>query len=251
VESFERSPRARAGVCMEVCIDRISSAKAAVAGGADRIEICGALGADGVTPSYALVEQCLELPAVARMAMIRPHEGGFRYSDDDLDTMQRDLIHFRNLGVEGVVFGVLNADHSVDCHACRRLIDAAGPMAITFHRAFDLTPDPLRALDDLIDLGCHRVLTSGHAPTAIEGTEELRRLVEHANGQIKILAGSGIHGANVTELIRQTKVDEVHISGSELESPVKCGEVTFGQRSRITIAGRVRAVREKIDSPMR
>ena len=239
-------------IALEVCIDRLSSALAAVRGGADRLEVCGALGSDGVTPSMGLLEQCVELPGVSRMAMVRPHEGGFCYDASDLQTMLKDIQKFKAAGAEGVVFGVLCEDGSVDCENCRRLIDEAQPMQVTFHRAFDITPDPLRALDALLELGCDRLLTSGQAALAIDGTPLIRELVARSADRMTIIAGTGISAANVQQLLEATGVGEIHLSGSVQEKLVGelvgGKEVAFGRHSQVTQEGKIRAVRQAIDS---
>jgi copper homeostasis protein len=237
-------------IVLEVCIDRFASAEAAVRGGADRIEVCGALGAEGVTPSIGLVEQCMTLSGVSRMVMMRPHEGGFCYDESDIQTMLTDIARIKATGAEGIVIGALQSDQSIDRETCRRLIDAARPMEVTFHRAFDVTPEPLRALDALIELGCDRLLTSGRAALAVDGVKVLRELVLHAGNDLNVIAGTGICGRNVQALVESTGVPEVHISGSRLESVTERGEVCFGRQSRVTQEEKVRAVRRAIDEAL-
>jgi copper homeostasis protein len=238
----------RSAIVLEVCIDRFSSAMAAIRGGANRLEVCGALGSAGVTPSIGFVEQCLELEGVSRMVMVRPHEGGFDYDSGEIQTMLRDIERFKSVGAEGVVLGVLRPDGSIDRENCRRLIDAARPMEVTFHRAFDVIPEPLRALDDLVDLGCDRLLTSGQATVAMDGAILIRDLVARAGEELSIVAGTGIHAENVQQLLQVSGVREIHISGSTPESPTVRGAVTFGSNSRITSERKVRAVRNVIAS---
>lgn len=199
----------------EVCIDHIESAFAAKAGGADRLEVCGALAVAGITPSYGLVEQCLEQVGVDVMMMIRPHAGGFCYGKTEVETMLRDIRVARKLGVAGVVLGALREDGRIDCELCQRLIEAARPLSVTFHRAFDLTPDPFEALDSLLGMGVDRLLTSGQAASALDGARLIRALVERAGRSLCVIAGAGINVQNVATLVRATGVREIHASASE------------------------------------
>lgn len=228
---------------LEICIDRFDSARAACDGGADRLEVCGALEAGGVTPSAGLVEACLALGSVDVMMMIRPHGGGFTYGADEQEVMRRDIELARRLGVRGVVFGALAADQRVDVATSRRLIDAARPLEVTFHRAFDLTPDPLEALDMLVELGVERVLTSGQAPSAVAGADLIRRLVERAAGRLSVMPGAGVSGANVARLVQWTNAREVHASASELCPATECAALGFVGAERVTTVERVRAIR--------
>ncbi len=201
---------------LEVCIDHIASAVAAKAGGADRLEVCGALAVDGITPSYGLVEQCFEQGKVEVMMMIRPHAGGFCYEKNEVDTMLRDIRVARQLGVNGVVLGALRKDGRIDRELCQRLIDAARPLSVTFHRAFDLTPDPFEALDSLLEMGVDRLLTSGQAASALGGAQLIRALVERAGTGLCVMAGAGICAQNVATVVRATGVREIHASASEV-----------------------------------
>lgn len=242
---------------LEVCIDRFESAQAAFAGGADRLEVCGALDVGGITPSEGLLRQCLELSPIEVVAMIRPHAGEFRYRSSELETMRRDIERARQIGVHGVVFGVLQDDRRVDRSACQMLLDAARPLPVTFHRAFDLTRDPDEALDDLLELGVDRLLTSGQAATAMAGARLIRRLVERSRGRISIMPGAGISAHDVVELIRATGVQEVHASARDIERTAVPSSLDFVRPSRITRREKVAALvaalrqleREEIRSP--
>lgn len=220
---------------LEVCIDSIESAAAAQRGGANRLEICAALTLGGITPSCGLIEQCRELGGLDLMVMIRPHGGGFCYDGGAIDTMLCDIRVAQRLGVRGVVIGALTASGQIDVDACRRLIDAARPLEVTFHRAFDETTDPWRALDELVELGVDRLLTSGQASTAADGAPLIRKMVERVGSRISVMPGGGIHAGNVVELVRATGVVEVHASASELVAS-----------RRITRADRVRSIVEAI-----
>lgn len=228
---------------LEICIDRLASARAAREGGADRLEVCGELSAGGVTPSVGLVEACLALDGPAVMMMIRPHGGSFFYESDDVAVMLGDLRTAARLRVKGVVFGALTSDRRVDVETCRRLIDAARPLEVTFHRAFDLVRDPREALDALLDLGVDRLLTSGCAATAVEGAAVIRQLVTQAAGRLAVMPGAGVRGANVAELVRSTGVREVHASASETRPAAQTASFDFLGAERVTTVENVRAIR--------
>lgn len=204
-------------ITLEVCVDSLASAKIAAANGAQRVELNTALELGGLTPSIGLAEQAVATLAdkgCAVIAMVRPRPGGFAYNPDDLAVMQDDIKQLLSVGVTGVALGVLNADGSIDGQANRTLIETvrdAGKEAV-FHRAFDLTPDPIDALETLVSLGFSRVLTSGQAPTATQGAATIRKLIEYAAGRIEVLPGSGVTPENVTQLVREAGCDQVHAS---------------------------------------
>ncbi len=233
---------------LEVCIDRIKSALAARDGGAGRIEVCSALTVGGVTPSYGLVEQCIALRGVEVMVMIRPHAGGFKYGPDEVGTMLRDIQFAKERGAQGVVLGALHPDGRVDREICLRLIEAARPLSITFHRAFDLTPDPLEALDALLELGVDRLLTSGQAPRATDGLQLIRELVHRAGPDFFVMAGAGIRPQDVAALVHATGVQEIHASASEEASDVTSNRMGVIQATRVTkkenVLAMVRAIQE-------
>lgn len=230
---------------LEICVETFASAQAARDGGADRIEVCGALGIGGITPSAGLVDACLALSGLDVMQMIRPHGGNFCYDEHDADVMLRDIRRAKKAGVYGVVFGALRADHRIDASLCQRLIDAARPMSVTFHRAFDLTPDPLEALDALLDLHVDRLLTSGQAASALAGADVIQQLVARAGDSLVVMAGAGVRANNVAELVRRTGVREVHASASE---NVRRGDdsLELVHPTRITRATEVRAIRDAL-----
>lgn len=204
-------------VTLEICIDSLASAKTAADAGAKRVELNSALELGGLTPSIGLVEQtiaALQPMGCSVIAMVRPRLGGFAYDADEIDVMRSDIDRLLQAGVDGVALGVLNTDGSVDEQTNHALIQPAleAGKEVVFHRAFDLTPDPIAAIHTLISLGFTRVLTSGQAPTAIEGSAVIRQLIEHAAGRIEVLPGSGITPSNVNELIQATGCDQVHAS---------------------------------------
>lgn len=205
---------------LEICCGDIGSVVTAIAGGADRVELCSGLDAGGLTPSTGLIEAAVAARGNAAVhVLIRPREGDFLYSAKEIEIMESDIAAARAAGAQGVVVGALNSDGSVDTATCRRLISAAGGLSVTFHRAFDMTSDPVRALEEIIALGCDRILTSGCAPTAEEGTEMLRRLNETAAGRIIILGGCGVSPSNAAAIIASTGLTELHASArSSVES---------------------------------
>ncbi|AHG88917.1 Copper homeostasis protein cutC [Gemmatirosa kalamazoonensis] len=203
-------------VVVEACIDSVASAVAAERGGAARVELCDALHDAGTTPSAGMIAAVKERVRVPVFVIVRPRGGGFVYSAEELDVMRRDVIAARRLGADGVVIGALRPDGTVDDAATRALVDAAEGLPVTFHRAFDLVADRDAALDALVACGVSRVLTSGGAPSAIEGADAIAALVRRAADRLTVLAGGGIREAHVAELVRRTGVREVHVRGSRL-----------------------------------
>jgi copper homeostasis protein len=199
-------------VRLEICCGSLEDARAAEEGGADRIELCSALCLGGLTPSLGTILEVEARVALPVMVMIRPRAAGFHYRDSEIAVMERDVEAALEAGAEGVVLGALRADGSVDESACRRLRSAAPGREAVFHRAFDVTPDPFRALEQLIDLGFTRVLTSGGGASALEGSASLRRLVDAARGRIEILPVGGIRGHNVQAIVDATGCRQVHLS---------------------------------------
>jgi copper homeostasis protein len=201
-----------AHVLLEVCVDSLESALAAQAGGADRVELCAGLLEGGLTPSAGTIELARRKLAIGLQVMIRPRGGDFCYSDLELEAMQRDIAVAKSLGADGVVLGVLRPDAMVDAPRTAALIAAARPLSVTFHRAFDLTVDPAAALQALIALRVDRVLTSGQAASAPQGSATLAALVRQAAGRIVVMAGGGLSEQSVRALVEQTGVREVHLS---------------------------------------
>lgn len=197
---------------LEVTVESVRAAAIAERGGANRLELCADLPVGGVTPGEELMRAAREACDLPLMAMIRPRPGDFRYAEKDLARMERDIDLARRCGMDGVVFGALYADGTVDDYTVQLLLGRTEGLSVTFHRAFDLTPDPVSALDRLVALGVHRILTSGHAPTALEGAEELARLIAHAGERIVVLPGGHVRAENVAELVRRTGAREVHSS---------------------------------------
>lgn len=199
---------------LEIITASLDDARAAAAGGADRFELCSALAVGGLTPSLGTLAAIkAELPTPV-MCMIRPRQGGMAYTEAEFEVMRRDAAYAVEAGADGLVFGFLTDDGEVDVVRCRQFLEglrADRPLHTVFHRAFDVVRDPQRALEQLIDFGITRVLTSGRAPSAMEGLAEIRRTVEQAVGRIEVLPGGGIRPHNVAEVVRATGVDQVHL----------------------------------------
>ena len=195
---------------VEICANSVQSAINAEKGGADRIELCQNLNEGGTTPSYAAIKYCAENLSLKTMVLIRPRPGDFCYNEAEIAEIERTILRCKALGVHAVVIGFLTPDGKVDFELTRRMVQLAAPMEVTFHRAFDeAQQDPIEALQAIMEAGCHRLLTSGQAPTAPQGAAVIKRLVDHT-ASLKILAGSGVTPDNVRQLIAATGVTEVH-----------------------------------------
>lgn len=197
---------------LEVCCGDIDSVLAAARGGAHRVELCAALAEGGVTPSVGLMREARKVPGLKMHVLIRPRGGDFVYTPAEVDCMVADIEAARAEGADGVVIGALTPDAEIDLPACRRLMEAAQGMNVTFHRAFDLAADPLKAFDEIVELGCNRLLTSGQAPTAREGVEMLRTLRERGAGRIIILPAAGVSPDNAAEILAGSGTSELHAS---------------------------------------
>jgi len=198
-------------VLVEACVDSVESSMAAERGGAGRLELCDALFDGGTTPSAGMIEACRAAVSIPVFVIIRPRGGGFVYSDIELDVMRRDIVAARELGADGVVIGALHADGTVHGPQTRSLVEAAGTLPVTFHRAFDFAPDLEQALDAVIAAGVGRVLTSGGAATAREGIPVLASLVGRAGDRAVVMAGGTIREENIGEIVAGTGVREVHV----------------------------------------
>ena len=194
----------------EVCCGSLSAVRSAARRGARRVELCAALEVGGVTPSHGVIRQAVAT-GVPVQVLIRPRSGDFVYSSAEVDAMCDDIREALSLGTSGVVVGALTPDGDIDLEACRCMMDATeGRGQNTFHRAFDECRAPFQALEEIIQLGFRRILTSGQAPTAVEGIPVLRQLVERAAGRIVILAASGVSPQNRDQIVRETGVTELH-----------------------------------------
>lgn len=197
---------------LEICAGSVESAIAARDGGAQRIELCAALEIGGVTPSAGIIAEARKVEGISLNVIIRPRGGDFLYNSYEAESMIHDILLCKELGADGVVIGALTADGDIDTSLCRRLIDAADGMSVTFHRAFDMCRDPRQALEELIALGCDRVLTSGQATTAETGIPLLKELVEQAAGRISIMPGCGVNSGNAAMILQETGATEIHAS---------------------------------------
>jgi copper homeostasis protein len=209
-------------ILVEACVDSVASSIAAERGGARRLELCDALFDGGTTPSAGMIAACKAAVSIPIFVLIRPRGGGFVYSEAERDVMRRDVVIARELGADGIVIGGLRADDTIDVELVRSLLDAAGGLGITFHRAFDLTPDLEATLEALAECGVERILTSGGAPTAAEGASTLARLVERSGSRVVVMAGGGVREENVRQLVSRSGVREVHVRLTRLtrgESP--------------------------------
>jgi len=195
--------------CLEVCCGDLPSVRAAKEGGAHRIELCQALDVDGLTPSEDMMKSAIEM-GLPIQVLIRPREGNFVYDKKEQAEMQREIRFARKLGVNGVVIGALKSDGSIDGETVRSLVEEAEGLSITFHRAFDVCTEPLKALEQIIALGCHRLLSSGQAPTAEQGIPLLKELVERAGERLIIMPGAGVNAQNARRILSETGAHEIH-----------------------------------------
>ena len=201
---------------VEVCANGVESCIAAQEGGADRVELCAGIPEGGTTPSYGEIKVARRVLTTTRLhVIIRPRGGDFLYSDLEVERMAADIAACRDLGVDGVVFGCLNADGTFDVEKNHYLIECSKGMSVTCHRAFDRAANPEEALETLIDLGFDRILTSGQQPKAIQGADLLAQLNRQAAGRIILMAGSGVTEQNIRELQEITGLHEFHFSGRE------------------------------------
>ncbi len=205
------------GFKIEICANSVESALSAQLAGADRVELCAGIPEGGTTPSFGTLIHARELLTTTELnVIIRPRGGDFLYSSLELDIMFDDIRAAREAGADGVVFGCLDENGNVNMEVMEILVEAAGDMNITFHRAFDMCRNPRRALEDLIELGIHRVLTSGAQPTAEQGIPLLKSLVEQADGRIIIMPGCGINAGNIRRIADETGAEEFHFSGRSI-----------------------------------
>ena len=222
----------------EVCANGVESCRAAQQGGAHRVELCANMPEGGTTPSYGEIKQARRLLTDTKLhVIIRPRGGDFVYSELEAERMLEDIQMCQLLCVDGVVFGCLTKDGNIDIPLCQRLMEASRGLSVTFHRAFDCTRNPEQALEDIISLGCDRILTSGQQPKAVDGTALLRQLNDQAAGRITLMAGSGVNETNIALIQQQTGICEFHFSARE---PIPYDDsFGFGQRM-VTTAKRVR-----------
>ncbi|MBP1630474.1 MAG: CutC family protein [Bacteroidetes bacterium] len=208
---------------IEACVGSIESAIEAEKAGANRIELCDNLFEGGTTPSAATIMFAKVYLKIDTMVIIRPRGGDFCYSDIEFEIMKKDIQFCKNMGVKGVVIGILLEDGRVDKIRTKELVELAKPLKTCFHRAIDMTNDYLQALEDIIECGCDRILTSGAENKAVDGIENLSRIQEKAKGRIEIMVGSGVSSDNAKLIYEKTNITHYHLSGKVL----KDGKMTF------------------------
>lgn len=242
----------------EICANSVESCIAAQKGGAHRVELCAGIPEGGTTPSYGEIAMAREALTTTRLhVIIRPRGGDFLYSPIEVKTMLKDIEVARQLGADGVVFGCLTAEGEIDLPIMRELMKASEGLSVTFHRAFDVCRDAKKALEQIIELGCNRILTSGQQPTAELGIPLLKELQEQASGRIILLAGCGVNEKNISRIAQETGIQEFHFSARESiksgmnyknESVSMGGTVLINEYERnVTSAERVKATIQNIN----
>lgn len=201
-------------VLIEICVDSVASAIAAERGGAARLELCSGLAEGGITPSAGMIESVRNRSSIGLQVIIRPRPGDFCYESEEFEIMRKDIQVAKSSRADGVVFGILDSNGHVDVARTRELVALARPMSVTFHRAFDMSRDLFRALDDVCAAGVDRILTSGGDQNCLLGAETIARLVEAAGQRITIMAGRGIDETNVAGIVERTGVSEIHVGMS-------------------------------------
>ena len=219
-----------ARILLEIIASTVLDCVAAESGGADRIELCSAVATGGLTPSLGTLIEAKKHVRIPVMVMVRPRPGGFLYSEEDFAVMRRDAALFVEYGADGIVFGCLHADGTVDTDRSGKLLEIAAGRQTVFHRAFDVVPDPMPALGSLVDLGFTRVLTAGQRKTALDGSERLRELVERAGGRIEILPGGGVRPHNVRQIVETTHCTQVHLTAfsARCDASTSTSPISFG-----------------------
>jgi copper homeostasis protein len=205
---------------LEICIDGTASAQAAAEGGADRVELCANLPEGGTTPSAGMIRAARALFKGGLMVLIRPRGYDFLYSEEEMRTMVHDIQIARELGANGVVIGCLTPEGRIDLGKCERLLAAAGPLDVTFHRAFDMSQNLAQALEEIVGLGIKRILTSGGQADVMSGSTRLKELVRLAGARAAIMPGGGVTEENLAQLVCETGAREIHLSA---RGPVKSG----------------------------
>lgn len=237
---------------LEICANSVSSAIAAQAGGADRIEFCQNLEAGGTTPSHGQIETLKQQVRIPAHVLIRPRAGDFLYNEQEYEEIKSDIRFCRDAGYEGVVIGLLLPDGRIDTERTAELVELAKPMHVTFHRAFDVCAEPFQALEEIIACGCGRLLTSGMQNTAEDGMALLRQLVERANGRIEIMPGSGITAANIRLLANETGARAFHTSAKTTEKSkmvyVNDAVQGMGDTTWVTSTQKVREIADSMHS---
>jgi len=225
---------------IEVCANSYKSASNALRAGADRIELCSELAVGGITPSHGLIQKVVEELAIKVNVLVRPRSGDFTFSDEEFDVMKRDIAFCRRIGCNGIVSGVLTKDRKIDVVRTKELINAAAPLSFTFHRAFDWVLHPEKAMQDLIELGVDRILTSGQASNALQGIILLKNLQSLADNQLLLMPGGGVNEKNIVQF-KEEGFKEIHFSATTLQQTIEVPEVKmnsarFFNETEITIS---------------
>jgi copper homeostasis protein len=224
----------RKGFEIEICAGNIESVLAADIGGADRVELCENLSEGGTTPSYGSMVLSKEKCSLDVFVIIRPRGGDFVYSEIEFEVMQKDIQSAVEIGADGIVIGCLKPNGTVDLEMCSRLIEAASGLPVTFHRAFDVTPEPFEALETIKSLGVKRILTSGQKNLAEEGLELIRNLQEMAGTKLRIMAGSGVDESNIQKIAIRSGINTFHASLRE-NVEIKNFKISSAQRVKALI----------------
>jgi len=244
---------------LEICVDSLESARAAQEGGAQRVELCSALSEGGLTPSAGLIAAVRESLRIPVFVMVRPRGGEFFYAGDEFAVMKREIAAAKAYGADGVVLGVLLQDGAVDIERTGELVGLARPMGVTFHRAIDWAPRMEEALEQVIEAGADRVLTSGGAESALQSLDQITRLVERSEGRIGVMVCGKVRQDNIGEIARKTRASEFHASlRKPRKSPVNYGGrlVPLGEGGEDDLAlyavaeEDVRALRDALETPL-
>ena len=219
----------------EICVDSVAGVQAAKDAGAHRAELCAALIEGGITPSRGMMRRARAIPGIKIQVMIRPRGGDFLFDTDEFEIMKVDIETAKAEGADGVVIGLLKSDGAIDQERSAELIARARPLSVTFHRAFDMTPDPFQALETLIGLGADRVLTSGQEPSVLEGLPLITELVRRAGDKIIVMPGGGLTARNVERIVSAAKPREIHFAALQLEP----GGMKF-RRDHVFMGGELR-----------
>jgi copper homeostasis protein len=247
------SDHGRQAIRIEVCVESTDGLLAAEAAGADRAELCAALIEGGITPSWGMILEARRRARIPFHVIVRPRGGDFLYSPVEFEAMLADVGALREIGVAGVVVGCLSPDGTIDEARMRALVEAARPLSVTCHRAFDMTRDPVEAVEALVRCGVDRVLTSGQRATALAGIDILRRTHEAARGRLLIMACGALDERNIAEVLRRSEADELHFaalttvsSGMSFQNPdVGMGGTDVEREFELTLTDR-EAVRRTI-----
>jgi copper homeostasis protein len=234
------------GVLLEICVASVEDAVNAAVGGADRLELNAALSLGGLTPSLGTLIEIKQRVVLPVMVMVRPRSGGFCYDEADFAVMRRDVDLFLAHGADGIVFGVLHQDGSVDQSRCEQLLQQAGKVETVFHRAFDVTPEPLAALGQLMTLGFRRVMTSGQQESAYNGAVLIAELICQSAGRIEVLPAGGINRFTVADVVARTKCQQVHAS---LRRSVV--DQSTSRRPQVSFGGALRPQEDRYDATNR